>query len=84
MFIIGLVPFVWATNEFWRRIVAGESFGAGSSSVIIDPDAEIEGSRFRGRSVLGKGAMRVAYALFGLVGFTCALVALTVFQELSK
>lgn len=29
VFIIGIIPFIWATNEFWRRIVAGESFGTG-------------------------------------------------------
>jgi len=84
VFVIGFIPFIWATNEFWRRIVAGESFGTGASSVIIDPNAEVEGSRFRGRSVLGRGAMNVAYLLFASVGITVALVAFTVFQELSK
>jgi len=41
VFVIGFIPFIWATNEFWRRIVAGESFGTGASSVIIDPNAEV-------------------------------------------
>ena len=56
----------------------------GSSSVIIDPNAEVEGSRFRGRSVLGRGAMNVAYFLFAAVGFTGVLVAIAVVQELAK
>merc|ERR1740138_524101 len=84
VFVIGFIPFIWATNEFWRRIVAGESFGTGASSVVIDPDADVEGSRFRGRSVLGRGAMNVAYFLFALVGFTGLLVAAAVFQEVTK
>lgn len=29
IFIIGIIPFLWATNEFWSRIAVGASFGTG-------------------------------------------------------
>ena len=35
VFIIGIIPFIWATIEFWRRIAVGASFGTGKDSVII-------------------------------------------------
>ena len=34
--------------------------------------------------LMSQGAMNVAYVLFAAVGFTCALVGVTVVQELSK
>lgn len=65
VFVLGLVPFGWATIEFWRRIAVGESFGTGSDSiVIIGEDDAPESSR--GRRVLGKGALAIAYILFGV------------------
>ncbi|KAL7458765.1 hypothetical protein ACHAWC_010452 [Mediolabrus comicus] len=35
IFIIGIIPFIWATFEFWRRIAVGASFGTTSDSVVI-------------------------------------------------
>ena len=52
VFAIGVLPFAWATVEFWRRIAVGESFGTGKDSVIIGEDLNPESSR--GRRVLGK------------------------------
>ena len=73
VFVIGLIPFGWATVEFWRRIAVGASFGTGKDSiVIIGEDGDPSSSR--GRQVLGEGALVVAYALFAIaalaVGFS--------------
>jgi hypothetical protein len=60
VFIIGLIPFAWATVEFWRRIAFGESFGTGKDSVII-PRPEItigeddNPESSRGRRTLDRG-----------------------------
>mmetsp|Transcript_13659 Transcript_13659/g.19902 ORF Transcript_13659/g.19902 Transcript_13659/m.19902 type:complete len:184 (+) Transcript_13659:1-552(+) len=64
IFIIGIIPFIWASIEFWRRIAVGEPFGTGSDSVIIGEDNNPQSSR--GRQVLGKDALIVAYILFGI------------------
>ncbi|KAL7510412.1 hypothetical protein ACHAXN_009904 [Cyclotella atomus] len=85
VFIIGLIPFIWATIEFWRRIAVGASFGTGSDSVVIPrPDEVItigeDGNpeSSRGRRTLDKGALTVAYVLFavaaGSVGIAVASV----------
>jgi len=72
VFIIGLVPFLWATYEFWRRIAFGEPFGTGSDSVIIpSPDQAFIGEdgntkSSRGRRTLDKSALTVAYVLFAV------------------
>jgi len=39
VFALGLIPFIWATYEFWSRIAVGASFGTGADSVIIRPGA---------------------------------------------
>ena len=31
VFIIGIIPFIWATYEFWSRIAVGASFGTGET-----------------------------------------------------
>ena len=71
VFVIGCVPFVWATWEFWRRIAVGASFGTGKDAIVFstdeDPD-EDQVRRFGGRRVLGKGALAVAYVLFAAAG----------------
>jgi hypothetical protein len=73
VFIIGVIPFGWATIEFWRRIAFGESFGTGADSiVIIGEDQDPESSR--GRRVLGKGALVIAYALFAIAAAVLGLV----------
>ena len=42
VFIVGIIPFLWATYEFWRRIAVGASFGTGSDSVVIPSPFEEE------------------------------------------
>ena len=77
VFIIGLIPFLWATYEFWSRIAVGASFGTGSDSIQIRPQSEemkqlttigIEGDlkKSRGQQVLGDDALIVAYILFAI------------------
>jgi len=53
VFLIGLIPFTWATVEFWRRIAVGEPFGTGKDSVYIGKDdAPLES---RGLRTLDRG-----------------------------
>ena len=84
VFVIGCIPFVWATWEFWRRIAVGASFGTGKDAVVFDTDADADEDqmrRFGGRRVLGKGALAVAYVLFAAAGGSVLLAvyaALTV------
>ncbi|CAB9496590.1 expressed unknown protein [Seminavis robusta] len=83
VFVAGVIPFAWATIEFWRRIAVGESFGTGSDSVtIIGQDNNPESSR--GRRVLGKDALIVAYILFGIVAGVLGLVLYTVLSTTSS
>jgi len=76
VFVVGIIPFGWATIEFWRRIAVGESFGTGSDSVVIGEDLNPESSR--GRRILGKDALVVAYILFAVAGAVLGLVLYTV------
>lgn len=79
IFIIGIIPFIWATFEFWRRIAIGASFGTTSDSVVIpspfDNDSDKDDGMItigeddnpmssRGRRTLDRGALTVAYVLF--------------------
>jgi hypothetical protein len=84
VFIIGIIPFLWATYEFWRRIAVGASFGTGSDSVIIpspfadDDDMIIIGednnpNSSRGRRTLDRGALTVAYVLFAVAAGSVAI-----------
>ena len=82
VFVVGLIPFAWATVEFWRRIAVGATFGTGKDSVVIprpqdvllDDDGnplitigeDANPASSRGRQVLGKDALVVAYLLFGI------------------
>lgn len=81
IFVIGMVPFVWATIEFWRRIAVGEPFGTTSDSVIIrdtsGPDTLPERRR-----VLGRDAIITARLLFVAVGLALFLVVLAGLQVL--
>lgn len=72
IFLAGVFPFAWATIEFWRRIAFGEPFGTGSDSVVIIGEENAPESS-RGRRVLGKGALTVAYALFAISAFVLAI-----------
>ena len=83
VFVIGCVPFVWATWEFWRRIAVGASFGTGKDAIVFstdeDPD-EDQVRRFGGRRVLGKGALAVAYVLFAAAGGSVLLAVVAALQ----
>lgn len=94
VFIIGIIPFVWATYEFWRRIAVGASFGTGSDSVIIpspfDGGDGKDGTDLitigednkptssRGRQTLDRGALIVAYILFAVAGGSIAIAVASV------
>ena len=75
VFAVGILPFAWASVEFWRRIAVGESFGTGKDSIIIGEDQSPESSR--GRRVLGKDAFLAAYVLFAIAGASLVLAALS-------
>ena len=83
VFVIGCVPFIWATWEFWRRIAVGASFGTGKDAIVFstdeDPD-EDQMRRFGGRRVLGKGALAVAYVLFAAAGGSVLLAVVAALQ----
>ena len=83
VFVIGCIPFVWATWEFWRRIAVGASFGTGKGAIVFstddDPD-EDQVRRFGGRRVLGKGALAVAYVLFAAAGGSVLLAVVAALQ----
>ena len=79
VFIAGLIPFGWATVEFWRRIAVGEPFGTGKDSVFIGKDNAPKESR--GRQTLDRGAFFVAYILFGIAG---GAIALTLYSVISS
>ena len=82
VFVIGCVPFVWATWEFWRRIAVGASFGTGKDSIVIAPEIadglvddadEDQLRRFGGRRVLGNDAISAAYVLMTVAAGSVAL-----------
>ena len=82
VFVIGCVPFLWATIEFWRRIFVGDPFGTGQDSVIIN---DTSGNRPKGvRRVLGQDAITAAYILFGLAGASAVLVAIAGVDVMSR
>jgi len=76
VFVAGIFPFMWATYEFWRRIMFGEAFGTGTDSVIIGMDDAPSDSR--GQRVLGRGALITAYVLFVCAFGTLAVVGYSV------
>lgn len=97
VFIIGIIPFIWATIEFWRRIAVGASFGTTADSVVIpspfdNDDSSGEGNNdklitigednnpmsSRGRQTLDRGALTVAYVLFGVAAFTVGIAVASV------
>jgi hypothetical protein len=79
VFIAGVIPFAWATVEFWRRIAVGEPFGTGKDSVYIGKDNAP--SESRGRQTLDQGAFTVAYILFGLAA---GAIGLTLYSVISS
>eukprot|EP00531_Pseudo-nitzschia_arenysensis_P008858 CAMPEP_0116137690 /NCGR_PEP_ID=MMETSP0329-20121206/12377_1 /TAXON_ID=697910 /ORGANISM="Pseudo-nitzschia arenysensis, Strain B593" /LENGTH=219 /DNA_ID=CAMNT_0003632611 /DNA_START=90 /DNA_END=749 /DNA_ORIENTATION=- len=76
VFGAGIFPFLWATYEFWRRIMFGEAFGTGTDSVIIG--MEDSPSDSRGVRVLGRGALITAYTLFIIAFGTLGVVLYSV------
>mmetsp|Transcript_22817 Transcript_22817/g.25146 ORF Transcript_22817/g.25146 Transcript_22817/m.25146 type:complete len:189 (+) Transcript_22817:39-605(+) len=78
VFVIGIIPFGWATVSFWRRIAVGEPFGTGKDSVFIGKDDSP--SESRGRRTLDKGAFFIAYILFGIAA---GIIALTLYSVIS-
>lgn len=80
VFVAGLVPFAVATVEFWRRIAVGDSFGTGTDSVVIIGEDDNPQSS-RGRRVLGKGALVVAYILFGVSALVLGIVGFAVLSS---
>lgn len=86
VFIAGIIPFVWATIEFWRRIAVGEPFGTSKDSVVIVRPTTTIGqdgnpSQSRGRQTLGQGALIVAYLLFGVAA---GVILLTLYSVLTS
>ena len=73
IFVVGIIPFVWASIEFWRRIAFGEPFGTGSDQIVIIGEDDSP-TNSRGRRVLGKGALVVAYILFAISFATIGIV----------
>lgn len=81
VFLVGTVPFLWAANEFWRRIAVGDSFGTGSDSIVIDPEADGDQiRRFGGRRILGQDAIIAARLLMAIAAASVALTAIAAFQ----
>ena len=94
VFLIGLIPFGWATVEFWRRIAVGATFGTGRDSVIIPKPQDVmlddDGNPLitigednnpgssRGRQVLGKDALIVAYLLFAIAAASVGIAVYSV------
>lgn len=79
VFIVGIIPFGWATIEFWRRIAVGEPFGTTSDSIYIGK--ENAPSESRGRRVLDRGAFLVAYILFGIAA---AAIGITLYSVVTS
>ena len=93
IFIIGIIPFIWATFEFWRRIAVGASFGTTSDSVVIPSPFDNDDSdkndmitigedgnpmSSRGRRTLDRGALSVAYVLFAIAAGSVGLAVASV------
>lgn len=77
VFIIGLVPFGFATVEFWRRIAFGESFGTGKDSIVFI-GKEGDATSSRGQRVLGNDSLIVAYILFAIAAAVLGVVLVAV------
>jgi len=92
IFIIGIIPFIWATFEFWRRIAVGASFGTTSDSVVIPSPFDNDSDKndmitigedgnpmsSRGRRTLDRGALTVAYVLFAIAAGSVGLAVASV------
>jgi hypothetical protein len=80
VFIIGVIPFIIATFEFWRRIAVGASFGTGSDSVVFPMTNVTIGMdgvsplSSRGKQILGTDSLITAYLIFATVGVVLGIV----------
>lgn len=93
VFIIGIIPFIIATYEFWRRIAFQQPFGTTSDSVIFSTTAmttnvttstaamigeDNNPLSSRGQRILDPSALYVAYVLFAIAGSILVLVIYSV------
>ena len=78
VFIIGVIPFVIATYEFWRRIAVGATFGTGNDSVVFPSAATIgednDPTSSRGKQILGADSLITAYIIFATVAVVLGIV----------
>lgn len=80
VFIIGVIPFVIATFEFWRRIAVGAPFGTGSDSVVFPMTNvtigidDVSPLSSRGKQTLGTDSLITAYLIFATVGVVLGIV----------
>ena len=70
IFVVGLIPFVWATVEFNRRVLKGLPFGTGKIGTVRFDSSTDKAREESGTVVLGKGALLTSYILFGVAGAT--------------
>ena len=82
-FIVGIIPFIWATWRF-GHVLLGASFGTGSDSVVIlapfeengddlNTSCEADPLSSRARRSFDRGALTVANILFAVVGGLVAI-----------
>jgi hypothetical protein len=78
VFIIGVIPFVIATYEFWRRIAVGATFGTGNDSVVFPTLTTIgednDPTSSRGKQILGADSLITAYIIFATVAVVLGIV----------
>lgn len=79
VFIIGIIPFIIATYEFWRRIAVGATFGTGNDSVVFPTTTATIGednapSSSRGKQILGQDSLITAYLIFTTVAIVMGIV----------
>ena len=79
VFIAGIIPFAWATVQFWTRIATGQPFGTGEDFIYIGKDNVPEESR--GQRTLDRGAFLVAYVLFGIAA---AAIGITLYSVITS
>ena len=86
IFIIGIIPFIIATFEFWRRIAVGATFGTGSDSVVFPTTAtttttigeDNAPNSSRGKQILGTDSLITAYIIFATVAVVLGIVLYSV------
>jgi hypothetical protein len=80
IFIIGIIPFIIATYEFWRRIAVGATFGTGNDSVVFPTTGittigeDNAPSSSRGKQILGQDSLITAYLIFTTVAIVLGIV----------